>query len=241
MTGKGGLENRAVKALFLFLVMTAVMLVSAFSSAASGNEELASVSVADEKALLTSENSKTEAASDDGTATVEITATLKDGKKPVKPKPKPSGGGGDDHHHDEDDGDQPKPEAEQSDPLPPNIPVVYLPGPGEPKTRTVYVKGDTVTKTIVETVTGNDAILPEPRKPVRLSVSGNGTVSGNNTGGKEKSAPERTEEDLDPEDRRGIILWLTGLLLLILILLLCFWALLLRKKKNPKEQTTKKQ
>ncbi len=183
-------------------------------------------------------------ASDDSSACIEITATLDQstvsGNTPTpspKPKPKPKppggGGGGDHHHHDDDDDPPPKkPDPAPKEPEPPVVPVVYLPGPGITKLKAVPVPGKPVIRTITETVTGNEAILPEPREPMRVSVSGNGVQQ-------EEKRPERrnivsqpaVSEEVTPDNDSRV--WLIWLFLLLLIIVLIVW---LRSVSNKRKR-----
>ena len=163
----------------------------------------------------------------DGVSNVPVTATLE--KSTVsgneKPKPKPPGGGGGDgghHHHDDDNASATVTEKEKI-PEPPIIPVVYLPGPGETKVKVVRVE-----KAVeVEKLEG---ILPEPQKPVKLSVSGN-----ESSGGKEAvltvEAGTRETQGADTKESASKI-WLLCFLIFLLFLCLFAWIMVVRRKKK---------
>ena len=180
-------------------------------------------------------------AAGDGSTYMEITATL---EKPTvsgnKPKPKPPGG--DDHHHggdDDDDTPPKKPTEETKTPELPVVPVVYLPGPGVTKLKAVPVPGERIIQKVTETVTGNEAVLPEPRAPMKLSVSGN-TVSGNkNSKDGDSSKPVETIRAVSLEEKTDHMeLWVIWLLLLGLMFILSVWLLLIRKhgKRKPEAE-----
>ncbi len=172
----------------------------------------------------------------DGASSTSVTATLEKGTVSgnKKPRPNPPDDG---HHHDDDDDETPKPRETPAAAEPPVIPVVYLPGPEAPRVKLVRVKGDTVTKTVVQTVTGNEAILPAAGKPARLSLSGNESVPEKKTWEADPVLEKQREEP--EEDESGLLF--SALLIFLLAGGLCILIFVIRKTgKKEKDKNRSK-
>ena len=215
-----------------FLLFTGTLTAQASNDGASVTEITATA----EKSTASGNTPTTDhKAPGDGYAYVEITATLEKGTDPgdqPTPTPKPTGGGGggdNDHHHHDDDTPPKKPDPKPETSAQPVVPVVYLPGPGITKVKAVPVPGEPEIRYVTRTVTGNEAILPEPGKPAEISVSGNGSVKWHRMVISAVPGMGGTQED--GKTGQWILIWI---LILFFFLVLAEWFFIVRKTGKSK-------
>ena len=126
----------------------------------------------------------------------------------------------------------------------PVVPVVYLPGPGVTKVKAVPVPGEKIIKTVTETVTGNEVVLPEPRTPMRLTVSGNAVRDDEHEANEKNLEQGETTEIIrdhpEKSENDDFIIWLIWLFVLLLFFILAAWLLAVRHKTEKAEDTSER-